>query len=101
LIADKEAGLTIMDVFPPRRPQTVATLKLGSFAYGIELVDSLAYISGIEDGVYVVDISDKENPTLIERVDTPESAYQIAIHGRYGYVADGKGGLQIIEFARD
>ncbi len=45
----------------------------------------------VDSGLRIIDVSD---PTTR---DTPDSASGIAIRGRYAYVADANGGLQVID----
>ena len=43
---------------------------------------------------------DPKNPIQIDHVYTADRAFEICMSGRFGYVADGHGGLQVIDFAK-
>jgi hypothetical protein len=62
-------------------------------------VRSTAYVADSEFGLQVIDIMSPESPRIVGSVDTPGSAYGVAVSGKYAYVTDGSGGLQAIDIA--
>jgi hypothetical protein len=64
--------------------------------YGIAVAEPYAYIADGYTGIIIYDISDPLNPYIITTVDTPGSAWNVDIVGRYAYVADNSR-IQIID----
>jgi len=50
----------------------------------------------MEDGLFIIDVSNPVNPVLMGSFDTPGQAIDIAVSGNYAYVADAGSGLHII-----
>ncbi|UCH33003.1 MAG: carboxypeptidase regulatory-like domain-containing protein, partial [Armatimonadota bacterium] len=48
-------------------------------------------------GLRVIDVSDPAAPLEVGFLDTPGTAYHVAVAGGYAYVADGASGLRVID----
>jgi hypothetical protein len=59
--------------------------------------DGLLWVGYGEAGVFVIDVSDIHATTVVGSVDTPWSAWNVALAGNTAYVADSKGHLQVID----
>jgi len=107
-------GVQIVDVSNPLAPVVVSEVKVPNgrdfdFAgeihddqppLGIELVNDLLIVSNGAHGVLLFDVSDINNITLVERIDTPSVAGEAKMLGTVLYVADGRGsGLQIYDIS--
>jgi hypothetical protein len=59
-----------------------------SFVYGAD-------VSGVSDGLWVVDVRDPADPVEVGSFDTPGESSDVAVSGEYVYLADGDAGLAI------
>jgi hypothetical protein len=92
------ARVHIFDITDPSVPrETGATLMFGDTVSDIVLSGSRAYIAAGTDGIHIVDVSDRTNPSTIGTWNSPGSAEGIAVDGSLMYVADGPFGLQIVD----
>lgn len=56
-----------------------------------------AYVTDLNDGVRIIDVSDPENPTEVGFYDTPGAARDVYVSENHAYIADGLSGLRIID----
>lgn len=63
---------------------------------GLDVEGDLAYIAASDEGLYIINITDKDTITEYGHVDTPGNATDVLIEGNLAFVADGNGGIQII-----
>lgn len=96
VLVSKWYGVDILDVTNPSNPLLVGQIETIGGAFGIEIVNDTAYISGDVEGVYVVDISDITKPLITGIVDSPGSALHSQVDGDKVYVADSTAGLSIL-----
>lgn len=96
-VADLNAGLQIIDISSPRDPEIMAEYP-ARMAFRVSVKGSCAYVVENLDGIRVIDVSDPENPLEVGYYDTPGYALDVHVDGRYAYVADGNGGLWIMEY---
>ncbi|HHS50258.1 MAG TPA: hypothetical protein ENN07_04000 [candidate division Zixibacteria bacterium] len=66
-------------------------------SYGVAFADSLFFLSAGHLGVFIAKTTNAD--LLVGHVDTPGDARKMAISGNYCYVADGLGGLTVIDFS--
>jgi hypothetical protein len=66
---------------------------------GVTVLNSCAYIADKNYGLWVIDITNPQNPEIVSSVKTPGSARNAALKGTYAYVADWDSGLQVIDIA--
>ncbi len=104
-VADENGGLQILDITDPANPSRVGGVNFGCRATAVEVNDdeSKAYVTDVCMGLFAVDISDKEDPKVIESSVTPmpnqAEARDVKIKGQYAYVASRTEGLQIIDIS--
>jgi hypothetical protein len=65
-------------------------------ARGISVRGQYAYVADYENGLLVVDISDKSNPVQAMSLETGAFAQDTVFDGNQLYVADSWGGLRIL-----
>ncbi|MFA6145923.1 MAG: DUF2341 domain-containing protein, partial [Patescibacteria group bacterium] len=95
----------ILDVSTPSDIKEKSIIDTLDGAEGIYLSGNRIYIASHINGLQIIDVTDKSNPSKIAMVDTPQyvadtnnSAYQVAVSGNYAYVANGyTNGLVIID----
>ena len=99
-LADGEAGLHIIDIALPHRPQLVATYRRTlKYAHKIQVIGDNAYVVDLETGVHILDVSDARNPRLVGQYQPKGRTLTAEIFGRYAYVTDAKQGFQILDIS--
>jgi len=74
--------------------------KVGSFnigAIGCYIAGEHAYLASRWDGLFILNISNLAEPTLISSWDTQHYTADVVVEENYAYIADDKGGLRIID----
>jgi hypothetical protein len=97
-IADKLAGLSIMEISDPTNPVWKANRSVGSPQWGMEIsVDGdYAFLAVQPYGLIIINVSDPLNPGTPIFVSTTAYPQDVHVAGNFAYVADGAGGLAII-----
>ncbi|MDP8239081.1 MAG: T9SS type A sorting domain-containing protein [Candidatus Hatepunaea meridiana] len=83
----------IIDINDPANPEYVDSLdyRIG----GIEIFDNYLYVSGFNRGLFIVDISNPEDPQEIAFLETPNNSGLFTVSGDYAYLR----GLRIIDIS--
>jgi len=63
----------------------------------VTVFESIAYISSWQNGIYVVDVSDPNQPKLLNHISTFDAAIMTLVSGSHLYVADAYGGLLVYD----
>lgn len=101
-------NLFIIDVNTPSAPSLAALYgEPGVNAFrSMEIHWPLAYTTAWDYGVWIFDLSDPVNPSVVSQYETKGAALGITVHGNYAYVADGtdvawwqSGGLRILDIS--
>jgi len=98
-IADYDDGAVLFDMSDTiyQSISTRGTLSPMGNTYGIALADSLMFVTAGTRGLFITHLLDPGE--ILGWVDTPGEAEKVAVDGDYCYVADGIGGLVIIDFS--
>jgi len=96
LVADHYNGCEIIDCINPSAPSKTANLELPDRTISVYAKDNLAYATNRNGTVNVIDISDINNPEIIESCNTGGVHNDIEVAGDYAFVADGDIGVSII-----
>lgn len=62
----------------------------------IEVFGNYAFVATGINGLKIIDISNLNNPYIINAIDTDGDCYSITISGYYLYIADGNKGLKVV-----
>jgi len=91
----------VYDVTNPADPQLVSTLSTGYPLFECESSSQLLYIAAGDHpgGVVVLDVTHPAAPTLRSLYNLPGSLGDIALAGPWIYVANGEGGLLVLDAA--
>lgn len=99
-------GLQIWDISTPSNPTLTGswTSGTGAIMHNVFVKGDLAYLSHFEDGLHILDISDRANPQQIAWFDTDPGAAGFNTNGTYGvfpfedniYLSHRDDGLYII-----
>lgn len=97
-VADGSEGLKIFDVSTPSSPTLVGNQDLPTLSDDVFVVGNYAFVAYSFSifGMSIIDVSDPENPWIIDSVTTT-SAESLYIDGDYAYIADGNGILTIVD----
>ncbi|MCI0695971.1 T9SS type A sorting domain-containing protein [candidate division KSB1 bacterium] len=95
--ADGDGGLQILDVSNASNITSVNTLEPGSFGWRVQLVGNLLYYCNFRYGVLVFDATNPIAPVLVGSFDTVFQPQSTAMVENYLYVADGAGGLAVLQ----
>jgi hypothetical protein len=104
LVTDAE-GLKVIDVTKMAEPQLVAGAVIPlADARKIYLARTYAYVAAKQDGVVIVDIRNPETPRLYQKVtlggqmnDVEDVIVASTNAALFGYVADGRNGLKVLQ----
>jgi len=102
-IANREAGLSIIDITNPQKPIQLGTYDTGNYAENVVLSadGNTAYIANYAGGLHIVNVSNPEHPEFLASYATPSFSKDIVLSsdGQTAYVADGGSGLQIFNIS--
>jgi len=85
-VAGGAAGLQVIDVSDPARPQQVGSSGPGQ-AMELAVLGRYAYVVDGSAGLWAVDVSDPANPQVVSAYDTGGVAVGVAASNNYVYVA--------------
>ncbi len=90
-------GLYIVDISAPDRPTLITRWQLQDQSIeDAQYLNDLLVLSAHGDGLYFVDVSDPNEPEVVSRYDEMTNCWELASDGELLYVADGEGGLVIL-----
>lgn len=97
-VAIRADGLGVYE----RDPQTNVISRIGSLpdignTWGVRVVDSTAYVTDIEGGLAIVDVSDPRTPTVLGRAEIDGVPKGVAVDGDTVYVAAGSAGIAVVD----
>ena len=95
-------GLTVFNIADPRAPVQCGSLQTFYLVYSMVVRDSFAYLGTESNALYVVDIADPTNPTLLSTFFGPwgpNPQLHMAIDGDYLYIAHLSSGLRILDIS--
>lgn len=86
-------------------PEIISSLDLGTgVAWDVAVANNYAYVTAEDDGMYIIDITDPENPTIVSNIAVgsgdPElfaAASAVVVAGNYAYVATA--GIDIVDIS--
>lgn len=99
-VAAGSGGLQIVDIRDPLDPKEMATVDTG-YARKVVVKNSYAYVATERDGVLVLDITNPSNPGRVKLYNPHGSANSLDVEGDFIYVADGLGGLLMLNVSSE
>ncbi len=97
--------VVILDVSDPNNVREIAQSQvLPEVVEEIVIRDRYAYVADGYAGLYIMDISDVNAPTVVGRWNHPEGytfgrGLRVCLSGHYAYFADGSEGLHVIDIS--
>ncbi|MFH0881587.1 MAG: T9SS type A sorting domain-containing protein [bacterium] len=86
-------GITIWDISNPSSPDSLAGIPLSSVVTGVEIQDSLVYVSNGGYGLQIFDISNLDNIIEIGEYTSDIWAWNVIVAGEFAIVSDASSGL--------
>jgi hypothetical protein len=94
------SSLVIVNISDPYNPIPVGVCPFSTYGLtGIAVSGNYAYVSADSAYLYIVDISDLENPIAINEVGDSHVSYDVEISGDYAYLAAGYYGMKVVSIA--
>ncbi|MEW6716262.1 MAG: hypothetical protein AB1345_01980 [Chloroflexota bacterium] len=95
-VATGEDGLRSVDVYQPEKPYVLGHIDLEGYAQDVVVQGGLAFVTARNEGFYIISVVDPANPGLFSFVST-SSLRDVDVNGPLAYIADGPGGLKILD----
>lgn len=89
--------LVILDVTAPLSPKVISTCPLAGLIRQIVVRDGIAYVTGREAGLWVVDVRNKTAPRLLCRYDTIELATGLDLAGNVLFISHRQNGVEMVD----
>jgi len=87
-VADRDAGLRIIDVTNPASPTEIGYCETLGIAGDVAVRGDFAYlVSGLGNDLWVVNVADPASPQPVGRCPLPNGGEAVAVSGSYAYVA--------------
>ncbi|MFQ6094145.1 MAG: dockerin type I domain-containing protein [bacterium] len=97
-VAEGKAGVWILDISDPAKPQAVGHFNTKRYTCDIAVSGHYVYVAECSAGLQVFDISKPTHPVLAGSLDTEGSTQALVISDNYIYAADGDA-LRIIDIS--
>ncbi len=98
-VADRGAGLQVIDVSNPSSPSLAGLINTPGSAYRVFVSGNYAYVADLDSGLQIINVSNPVSPTLIGSYYSPIHIPDVFVIGNYAYVAAGWSGFQIINIS--
>jgi hypothetical protein len=96
-LANRTAGLQIIDCSNPQAPVLVAAHPTWGLAQDVQVRGRYAYVATWAAGLEIFDILNPAFPKRIGHCDTPGLAHHVRLLGDIAYIADRAGGLTLVD----
>ncbi len=80
-------GMNIVDIQNPASPVVLSFYNTPYYATDIELDDNIAYVAESLDGIYILDVTDPDNISVINQYKPEENVYNIACANQKIYIS--------------
>lgn len=74
-IADREAGLQVIDISDVENPELVYSFDTSGLAQSVDVEEDYLVVGSGGGGLYLFDVSDKSNPKFLDRIDDSEIGF--------------------------
>lgn len=90
--------LTVLDISTPSSPQELgSSAPFDAAVRNVEAIGNTAFVTAGGAGLYLLDISNPAQPTIIGNYKSSGYTEGMTADGNYAYVADGPDGLRIVD----
>ncbi len=91
--------LEILNIEDSSNIETLGVYDIPGGAWEIDSAGNFIYVSSLSGGVYAVDITNRDDPVIADILNTSGTSYDVTIEGNYACIADGFGGMPIVELS--
>jgi uncharacterized delta-60 repeat protein len=98
-----DGSLKIIQVKYPSNPVLIGEISFTDRAYGVHVLNNLAYVANGDNGLRIVNIQNPSALTVVGTANTPlsgtaplDKAFDVNVSGTSAFVADRDGGLRVI-----
>ncbi|MCF8086657.1 MAG: Ig-like domain-containing protein [Desulfotignum sp.] len=105
-VADEWKGLRLIDISSPTPPPAIGRMDTGPVddvsgladndTSALDLVGNLAYVTDLNYGLRIIDISDPAQPQLVGSAAAASPLHEVAVIDDVAYVANEESGLQLL-----
>jgi hypothetical protein len=92
-------GLAVYDISVPDNAMEIGKTYLQGFSCGIFIRDTLAFLSSMEGGLNIVNISNPHRPFLVGNYMDNSQVFNACADGGYAYIVGAYNGFQIIDIS--
>jgi len=97
---DGKYKLFVYDISDYMKPQLTGSLDLQYYPYGIDYKDNVIYAACTNGGLFVIDVSNKSNPTIKNRIYSGNDYMSyVNASNNYLYVTNGIYGLLVFDIS--
>ncbi|MCY3414583.1 MAG: hypothetical protein INQ03_23240 [Candidatus Heimdallarchaeota archaeon] len=89
----------ILDISVPSNIGLESVYATGTYPQGSVVVDGIAYVSDVDNGILLIDVSDPTNPILLSSYFDGGSGQDVDVQGKYIFLADRTDGLEILMYS--
>lgn len=92
--------MVVLDISNPSKAKLMGeTAVFDSLVTGVAVNGTTACVTAGDAGLYIIDISDPTEPSVIGFYDSPGFSENVYIEGNYAYIADGSEGLTVVDIS--
>lgn len=91
-----DSGLIIVDVSNPSSMNILGNINTTD-PQDVFVIGDYAYFADGTAGFKTFNVANKNNPALLDSINTPGDSQGVTVQGNYAYIADGGNGLVIID----
>jgi hypothetical protein len=96
-VADRLAGLQVVDVSDPTTPFIAAVCDSGSDVRGVAVVGDYALLADVGTGLLSLDVSDPTAPFYVGGVGVRDGGYDVVVSGDRAFMTLGVWGLSVLD----
>ena len=97
VMADRSAGLVIMDVSDPANLSQLSSMDIASNVIGLDVDGNFAYVAAHSAGLFIIDISNPLMPIEVGHLEG--NIWEVIVVGQYAYLADYTNGFRIVDIS--
>jgi len=92
------SGLLVLDISYPDSVELAGSIDTSEYVYHTAVQGDVVYLACLDDGFVTVDVTNPTSPSHIESITAGlNTTNDVFANGDYVYLADGPGGLKVVE----
>jgi len=95
-VANDWGGLSVLDISDPAAPGEIGAWEPPQQVNALGEANGVAYIAA-QDGLWVLDVSDPIQPTLVSNQPITATVQDVVIAGQYAFLAASENGLRVFD----